>query len=499
VNRVTVNTGLTQRLDEYFYKAVTIDNSAAPQYPGVSVLAVQNNAGPNGEDVQSETTGNLFLAKTPEAFTHDAEGNLTFDGRWEYTWDAENRLIRQETIATVPDAAKRKLEFAYDSQNRRIRKQVFNWNGTAWVSQLDLRFLYDGWNLVAELDATNTMLRNFVWGLDLSRTPQGAGGVGGLLAIREGTESHLPAFDGNGNVMTLVKASDQSVSARYEYGPFGETLVVEENVSNPFRFSTKYHDSETGLYYYGHRYYNPLTGRWLNRDLIEESGGVNLYGFVGNDSINQLDLLGNLVFVPKWVNEGAKFDGTHLWVAAWLWPHYIDKDDQGYVLESFTVKMTKHEDCQGNKVGSYTGTNGNIQTSSPFGPDYFDKFRNSKGVKPIYTVFVDTSVGVPSNLAGCQRGQLKISWRVKTVLGVDPASGLEGYNRPMDPNDVASDSSGFTGEKRHKHWLEGGEIADGRGVKDYTINVWWDWCGKNNKKEVHKLPEWETGPNRPNR
>ena len=293
MNRVTVNTGLTQRLDEYFYKAVTIDNSAAPQYPGVSVLAVQNNAGPNGEDVQSETTGNLFLAKTPEVFTHDDEGNLRFDGRWEYTWDGEKRLIRQKTIATVPAAAKRKLEFAYDAQNRRIRKQVFAWNGTAWLSQLDLRFLYDGWNLVAELDATNTMLRNFVWGLDLSHSPQGAGGVGGLLAIRVGTESHLPAFDGNGNVITLFKASDQSVSARYEYGPFGETLVVEEDgISNPFRFSTKYHDSETGLYYYGYRHLNPQTGRWHSRDPIEEEGGINLYGFVGNNGVDRWDYLG---------------------------------------------------------------------------------------------------------------------------------------------------------------------------------------------------------------
>ncbi len=291
--RVTVNTESTQRLDEYFYKALAIDNSTAPQYPGVSVLAVRNNVGSNGEDLQSQTTGNLFLAKTPEVFTHDAEGNLTADGRWNNTWDGENRLICQETIATVPAAAKRKIENSYDAENRRIRKQVFTWNGTAWVLQKDLRFLYDGWNLVAELDATNTMLRNFVWGLDLSRSPQGAGGVGGLLAIREGSESHLPAFDGNGNVMALVKGSDQSISARYEYGPFGETLVVEENgVSNPFRFSTKYLDSETGLYYYGYRYYNPVTGRWLSKDPVGERGGMNLYGFVGNNGVLRVDTWG---------------------------------------------------------------------------------------------------------------------------------------------------------------------------------------------------------------
>ena len=305
--RVTVNTESTKRLDEYFYKALAVDNSSAPQYPGVSVLAVRNNAGPGGEDIQSETSGKLFLAKNPEVFTHDAEGNLLSDGRWNNTWDGENRLIRKETIPTVPAAAKRKLEFAYDAEGRRIRKQVFTWNGSTWVLQKDIRFLYDGWNLIAELDAANTMLRNFVWGLDLSRSPQGAGGVGGLLAIHEGTESHLPAYDGNGNVMALVKASDQSISARYEYGPFGETLVVEENgVSNPFRFSTKYLDSETGLYYYGYRYYDPSTGRWLNKDPIEERGGVNLYGFVGNDGVNRLDYLG----LENWITYTSDYGDT---------------------------------------------------------------------------------------------------------------------------------------------------------------------------------------------
>ena len=50
--------------------------------------------------------------------------------------------------------------------------------------------------------------------------------------------------------------------------------------------------------YYGYRYYDPKTGRWLSRDPIEEEGGINLYGFVGNDGVNKWDLLGNSVKLP---------------------------------------------------------------------------------------------------------------------------------------------------------------------------------------------------------
>jgi RHS repeat-associated protein len=62
--------------------------------------------------------------------------------------------------------------------------------------------------------------------------------------------------------------------------------------ANPFRFSTKFQDDESGLSYYGYRYYNPSTGRWLSRDPIEEEGGGNLFAFVGNDPLNEVDVLG---------------------------------------------------------------------------------------------------------------------------------------------------------------------------------------------------------------
>ena len=63
------------------------------------------------------------------------------------------------------------------------------------------------------------------------------------------------------------------------------------------RFSTKYFDSETGLYYYGYRFYSPTLMRWLNRDPIGEEGGLNLYGFCGNNVVANIDAFGQRVII----------------------------------------------------------------------------------------------------------------------------------------------------------------------------------------------------------
>ncbi|MDD4406068.1 MAG: RHS repeat-associated core domain-containing protein [Parabacteroides sp.] len=94
--------------------------------------------------------------------------------------------------------------------------------------------------------------------------------------------------------MGLVNATNGNISAKYEYGPFGEVFCSVGDMAkvNPFGFSTKYTDNETDLVYYGYRYYSPALGRWMNRDPIEEKGGLNLYGFVNNDPVNRWDKLG---------------------------------------------------------------------------------------------------------------------------------------------------------------------------------------------------------------
>ena len=97
----------------------------------------------------------------------------------------------------------------------------------------------------------------------------------------------------------ITKYIDESgdVVAAYEYDAFGKTVSQTGSLADVFRhrFSTKYFDSETGLYYYGYRFYSPTLMRWLNRDPIEEDGGLNLYGFCGNAALATIDPSGKKV------------------------------------------------------------------------------------------------------------------------------------------------------------------------------------------------------------
>lgn len=296
--QVFVNLLPATRQGALFHRQLAVSNSAAPAYPALSILAAKPGAGIAGADAIVKTTGNAYLPQSPEDFDQDLDGNLTLDGGWIYTWDAENRVrnATRSPAAYGVGAPRIQLGFVYDSQNRRVQKTVSTWNGSAYVPQTTTRYLYDGWNLVAEFNGT-TPLRTYVWGLDLSGSMQGAGGVGGLLQITDSTgtpASYFPVYSGNGDVIGLYDTATAQRSANYVYGPFGELIGAYGPAAGvqPFRFSTKYEDAETGLLNYGYRVYSPSLKRFLNRDPIEEQGGVNLYAIVGNSLVNRWDYLG---------------------------------------------------------------------------------------------------------------------------------------------------------------------------------------------------------------
>jgi RHS repeat-associated protein len=312
-NAVMVNGTNAYRKEEYFRAQLPANNTNSALWTNIGVSGGQS------------VTGNVYVAQEPEQFSYDADGNLTNDGRWAYTWDGENRLVGMTVNTNVGPPYQ--LTFAYDAKGRRIQKLVAT-NGVALSTN---KFLYDGWNLVAETRPDNSLIRSYMWGGDLSGTMQGAGGVGGLLEVSyygSSTTNCFPAFDGNGNVAALINAADGTTLANYDYGPFGEVIRSTGPMAkvNPFRFSTIYQDDESDLLMYVHRPYKASTGTWLCKDPISELGFIllkdgwikrnssnsgycpscakhasivdmpigdlNAYLFAGNDSVNRLDYLG---------------------------------------------------------------------------------------------------------------------------------------------------------------------------------------------------------------
>ncbi|MBI2813986.1 MAG: RHS repeat-associated core domain-containing protein [Opitutae bacterium] len=368
-------TDTAARHGQYFFDPYGLNNAANAVFASLNV-----------SDGTATTALPAYLEKTPQALAYDDDGNLTSDGRWLYSYDAENRLTAMQTAPAAYNQGtpRELLQFANDYLGRRVKKVHSNWNGSTWVFDYERRFLCHGWNLIAEIDAASqNILKNYFWGLDLSGTLQGAGGVGGLLMAQEGGTTYLPMFDGNGNVMGMIKASTGSVDAAYEYDAFGNTLRESGPyaASNPFRFATKYADVETGLIQYNTRYYSPSLGRFINRDTIGEQGGLNLYAYVLNNPSNRwdhlgmtpLDSIGTTYGLPKmtitgvnlsWVGTGAGMTAGTTMKGASSWG---GGSGHGFSLTALTGAFKRWSDWAASQNKPVTQVSENTFTMNPDG------------------------------------------------------------------------------------------------------------------------------------
>ena len=256
-------------------------------------------AGESGTYTSNELnqyTGQAVPGDNTNSFTYDDDGNLTsvtnLDGTTRYTYNAENRLVTVEPETPADGATK--VEFIYDYMGRRVQKTVYAYATDHWSLITDHLFVYDGWNMIEEITDDGSASKYFVWGLDLSQSLQGAGGVGGLLANIDSSLTYRYCYDGNGNVGQMVNAANSEIAFHYEYDPFGNQVIATRTEAEfeHYRFSTKYFDEETSLYYYGYRYYSPELGRWINRDPIGKEGGINVYSIINNRPINRIDFMG---------------------------------------------------------------------------------------------------------------------------------------------------------------------------------------------------------------
>ena len=111
---------------------------------------------------------------------------------------------------------------------------------------------------------------------------------------------YVPIYDLQGNVACLINAKKRKIVESYRYSCFGEEEITNENgkivsfseLGNPWRYLGKRIDQETGLVYFGYRYYEPVTGRWISPDPIGTADGPNLYSFAHNNPLSFTDLFG---------------------------------------------------------------------------------------------------------------------------------------------------------------------------------------------------------------
>ncbi|MBI5675440.1 MAG: hypothetical protein HZC48_06420 [Nitrospirae bacterium] len=229
---------------------------------------------------------NQLLSSTNpnKTFAYDDDGNMTQGYTPEgyvftAAYDAENRLMSLQY--TDNGGVVHKTEYLYGGDS--FLAEMKKYDNAALIS--DTRYVRDGSLALQERDANNNIIREYAWGLNMG------GGIGGLLNLKQSGQDYSYLYDGKGNVVALLDGT-QAVVAAYTYDTFGNLMSKTGTLNQPMQFSTKSYDEKTGLSYYGYRFYSPALGRWINRDPLGESGGMNLYGFVENNSMNVVDSLG---------------------------------------------------------------------------------------------------------------------------------------------------------------------------------------------------------------
>jgi RHS repeat-associated protein len=215
----------------------------------------------DSQDAYVPNSLNQYSSVGGVSFAYDANGNLTSDGVNTYAYDSENRLV----AANTPQHA---AGYTYDPFGRRTSKTV---------DGMTTSFLHDGDRVIAEYDGSQTLVRRYVYGV----------GIDEPIRMTTTTSSYYYSFEALGSVIALSDAGG-SVAETYAYSPYGK-VDQASSFGNPYLYTGREYDEETGLSYYRARYYDARTGRFLQTDQVGYNGGLNLYAYVGNNPQSWID------------------------------------------------------------------------------------------------------------------------------------------------------------------------------------------------------------------
>jgi RHS repeat-associated protein len=209
------------------------------------------------------------LTSTPStSYTFDNNGNaltkVVGSNTTTFAWDYENRL----TSVTLPGSGGT-VSFKYDPFGRRIYKSSSS--GTSV-------FAYDGDNLIEETNSSGAVVARYADTLNIDEP---------LAMLRSATTSFYEA-DGLGSVTSLSNGAG-ALAQTYTFDSFGKQTASSGSLTNPFQYTGRESDAETGLYYYRARYYDPQTGRFINEDPLQFQASTDFYAYLDNDPVARLD------------------------------------------------------------------------------------------------------------------------------------------------------------------------------------------------------------------
>lgn len=264
----------------------------------------------NGNRVSGGTVlgpGNRLLSDGTFQYTYDNEGNLTAKTETatgqvtSYAYDYRNRLTSAVTTSSG-GIILREATYIYDVFDRRIAKTV-DPDGAGPQGAVTTRFVYNGAQTWADLDAAGTVAARYLYGEGLDQL---------LARFRPGEGTSWYLTDHLGTVRDIANALGQIVD-HLEYDSFGNVLSETNSaLGDRFRFTAREFDAETGLYYYRARYFDPRTGRFISEDPLSfAAGDPNLYRYVANNPLQFVDPIGlELISYAKFAADNPRIAGA---------------------------------------------------------------------------------------------------------------------------------------------------------------------------------------------
>jgi RHS repeat-associated protein len=278
--------------DIYQLTGVTQGTSTTENY---SYDPVGNRLSSLGVSPYSYNSSNELTSTPSATYAYDKNGSMLTKtdgtGTTQYTWDYYTSRLNTVTLPGSGGTANLK----YDPFGRRTQKSFTQGSTTTTTN-----YLYDGPNLIEEVDNNGNVLARYTQD-DAPDQP---------LAILRGGATSYYQQDGLGSVSSLSNPAG-ALANTYTYDSYGKMTASTGAVANPFKYTGREFDSETGLYYLRARYYDPVAGRFLNEDPLEVGADdLNFYAYVGNDPVDWVDSWG--YSRDTYVPDAGHHGGPHI-------------------------------------------------------------------------------------------------------------------------------------------------------------------------------------------